>query len=254
MRALWTGGISFGLIYIPVQLYSASHRNTLDFDLLRKKDKSRIGYAKIAKADGKEVEAKDIVKGFAIEKDEYVIIDDEDFEKANVKKTSSIEIVSFADINEIDPRYFEKPYFVEPDPKAHKTYALLQKVLADSGKVAVAKFVLRNREHLALVVPRDNYLVLEQIRFSEELLEPEELEFPNKQSFEKEELDMATELVDKMTKPFKPEKHKDTYTEELKDMIKEKAVHKKVKAKGTKPQATQIKDLMKSLKQSLNTA
>ncbi|KXK25885.1 MAG: putative DNA repair protein YkoV [candidate division WS6 bacterium OLB20] len=251
MRALWSGGISFGLIYIPVQLYTASRRNTLDFDLLRRKDMSRIGYAKFAKSDGKEVDSDEIVKGFEFRKDEYVIVEDEDFEKANVKKTNSIEIKSFTDIAEIDPRYFEKPYFIEPDPKAHKTYALLHHVLTESKKVAVASYVLRDREHLALVMPEKNHLILEQIRFDEELLEPEELEFPADQSFAKEEIDMAKELVDKMTKPFKPEEYKDTYTEELRSMIKEKALHKKVTAKGEKPKPTQIRDLMKSLKESL---
>ena len=250
MRSIWSGGISFGLIYIPVNLYSGSKEREIQFHYLDKKDHSRIRYAKYRESDGKEVEQEDIVRGFEYEKDKYVILEDEDFEKADVKKSNSIEIVQFCDEHEIDSVYFEKPYYLEPDEKAAKTYNLLVKAMEKAKLVAVASFVLKTKEHLAIVKPENGMLILNQMRFEQELNDTEELKIPD-ESVSKEELSTAVEIIKQMHKPFQPEKFKDTYTNDLKSIIKEKATKKKITTKGKAPQPTDIVDLMKQLKASL---
>lgn len=254
MRAIWSGGISFGLIYIPVKLYNATKSENLDFDLLTKKSHHLIGYAKIDKETGEEVDDEDIVRGFQVEKGKYVIVDDDDFEKANVKKTRSIEILAFTDRNEIDPKYFERPYYLEPEEGAEKTYSLFLEALKKSGRVGISRFVLREREHLAILKPEDNYLLLNQMRFAAEISPATELKLPHAQKHEKEELDTAVKIIVQMSKPFRPENYKDSYTEELLHIIKEKAVKQKVEARGEAPSPTHIKDLMQSLKKSLKLA
>lgn len=252
MRAIWNGSIGFGLVNIPVKLYSgAESRGGLDLTMLHSKDNSPIRYIKVCRADGKEVPYEDIVKGYEYRKGDYIVLDEKDFEKANAKKSKTIEIVEFTAETEIDVRYFEKPYYLEPDKGAEKAYALLREALAKSGKIAIAKFVLRNREHLAALKPVGRVLVLDQMRFTSELRQPSELNLPEATATEKE-IDMALALIDQLTEPFVPEDFHDTYTEELEKVIEAKAKGKKiVTADSEEPQPTDVKDLMAQLKASL---
>ena len=254
MRPIWSGGISFGLIYIPVKLYNASRESTIDFDLLNKKNNHRIGYAKIDKETGAEVEDADIVRAFQYEKGLYVVVEEDELEKANPKRSKSIEIVTFAESKDLDPKFFEKPYFLEPEEPAERTYALLVEALKKTDKVGVAKYVLRDREHLALVRAEGDRLVLIQMRFAEEVLTEPDLNFPAAKKFEKEELETAINIIEQMSKPFTPERYKDTYRDEIMDLIKEKATHKKITARSSAPKATDVKDLMSKLKKSLQLA
>jgi DNA end-binding protein Ku len=252
MRAIWTGSLSFGLINIPVRLYSgAESRGGIDLHMLHKDDLSPIRYAKICRADGQEIPFQDIVKGYEYQEGDYVVLTDEDFKKANARKTKTIDIEEFTDEKELDVRYFEKPYYLEPDKNADKPYALLREALTKSHKIAVARFVLRQREHLAAIKPVGRALILNQLRFPSDLREPRQLDLPDSKTASTKEIDMALKLIDQLTGPFIPEDFKDTYTDELQAMIDEKVKGKPVKAKGEAPAATPAKDLMAILKESL---
>lgn len=191
MRAIWRGSLSFGLINIPVRLYSATQEHALTFDLLHKKDLSPIRYARICKADGKEIPYEDIVKGYEYQKGDYVVLVDEDFKRANVKKTKSIEMIEFTQESEVNPLYYEKPYYLEPDKGADKAYALLREALVKSKKVGIAKFVLHNREHLALIKPYGKLLILNQLRYADEIRQYHELHLPSKEVASSREIGMA---------------------------------------------------------------
>ncbi len=253
MRAIWTGSISFGLINIPVRLYSAAEsRDGIDLHMLHKKDNSPIRFARICREDGQEVPYEDIVKGFEYRKGDYVVIDEDDFKQVDPEKRRMIDIAEFIDEKEIDIRYFEKPYYLEPDKGAAKSYVLLRDALAKSGKLALAKFVMRNREHIAAVKPVGKILVLDQLRYTSEIRGISELNVPDEVKAEKREIDMALALIESLSEPFIPEDFHDEYTEEL-----EKAIDAKVK--GKKPAKTtsksrpdsETKDLMAALKASL---
>jgi DNA end-binding protein Ku len=252
MRAIWSGSLSFGLVNIPVKLYSGSQEGSgIDLTMLHKTDLSPIRYARICRADGKEIAYEDIVKGYEYQIGDYVVLTDEDFQKANIKKTKTIDIIEFTDQGEIDVRFFDKPYYLEPDRGAAKPYALLREALQRSGKVAVAKFVLRNREHLAAIKPLGAVLVLEQMRFTNEIRSSEGLNLPGKVATDKKEIDMALALINQLTEPFVAEDYHDTYVEELEQVIEAKAKGKKPATKGPAPSETEVKDLMKVLKASL---
>lgn len=252
MRAMWTGALSFGLINIPVRLFSATQDHSLSFNLLHKKDLSPIRYARICKADGKEIPYEDIVKGYEYQKGDYVILVDEDFKRANVKKTKTIDMVEFTDEKEIDPIFYEKPYYLEPDKGADKAYVLLREALQKSKKVGVAKFVLHNREHLGIIKPYNQLIVLNQLRYESEIREFKELHLPSKEEVSSKEIAMAIKLIDQLTAHFNPEDFQDTYTDELKAIIDEKAKGKKPKkGKEKEPKITNVQDIMSMLKQSL---
>ena len=255
MRAIWNGAISFGLINIPVKLYSgAESRDGIDLHMLHEKDKSPIRYAKICKEEDKEVPFDEIVKGYEYAKGEFVVITDDDFEAADAKKTTTIDIVEFADENQIDVRYLEKPYYMEPQKGADKPYALLREALRKKNRLAVATFVLRQREHLALIKTVGSVLVLNQMRYPSDLRSPGGLKLPAKNAATDRELDMALKLVDQLTQPFVPEDFHDTYTEELQARIEAK-VKGKPEPKGTdKASSKPTADLMAALKASLETA
>lgn len=253
MRAIWSGAISFGLVNIPVKLYSGSGESSLDFDMLAKDDLSPIKYVRVAESDGREVPYKDIVKGYEIEKGRYVVLTDKDFEKANARKTRAIEIHSFVNEEEIDPVYFEKPYYLEPDKTAAKPYALLREALRKSKKVGIASYVLRNREHLAILKASGDVIILNQMRYHEEIRDPAGLSLPGEKEISDKEVDMAMKLIDQLTEDFHPEQYRDTYVDELKKMIEAKAEGKTIKAKGEAPEPTRVKDLMDVLKASLDT-
>lgn len=251
MKPIWNGSLSFGLVNIPVKVYVASEEHGIEFDMLHAKDHGPIRYARICTLDGKEIPYNEIVKGYEYEKGKYIIVKKEDFEKANVKKTSTIEIFSFALLDEIDPLYFVKPYYLEPDKKASKAYGLLRDALKKAKKVAVARYVFRNKEHVGIIWAHDDVLVLNQLRYHSEVRPHASLALPPKEKKIGKETEFAFKLIDKLTEPFKPEKYHDTYTEELVKTIKAKAKGKKVIAKGKAPTPSHTADLVQLLKESL---
>lgn len=254
MRPLWTGSISFGLINIPVKIYSAIQESSLDLDMLDKKDHANIRFKRVNGTTGKEVTNKDIVKGFKVD-DDYVVLDEKDFETAGAEKTKTIDIQSFVDENEIESLYYEQPYYLEPDKSGVKAYALLRDALAAQNKVGVTTFVMRNKELLAVLKPYKNAIVLNRIHFNEEIRDLEDLKLPPvaKDKSKDKELQMATKLVEQLTEKFKPEQYKDTYRERLMKVIRDKAKGKKPKV-ATKLKVVHSKeqDLMQMLKASLD--
>lgn len=252
MRSIWTGSIGFGLVNIPVKLYSAVQESRLDLDMLDKKDHSRIRFQRVNEKTGKEVAWENIVKAYNLN-DEYVVLDDDDFEDASPKKSKVIEITTFTATNEIDAVYFESPYFIAPDKSGAKAYELLRATLEKTGKVGVALFVLRSQEHLAIVRAKDNYLMLHRLRFAEEVREPDELSLPGKTTIPKKELDMAVKLVQQYSEPFDIAQYKDEYRKELLRIIKAKASGKRAKVKKMKVVTTKSTDLFDQLKASLGS-
>lgn len=253
MRAIWSGSISFGLVNIPVKLYSGSiSHEGLDLNMLHKTDLARIRYTRICRKDGKEIPYDEIVKGYEYRDGDFIVLNDEDFKKADAKKTESIEIKQFVDEQEIDSRYYEKPYYLEPGKGAVRAYALLRDALQSSGRVGLAKYALRARDNMAVVKPYGKALVLDQLRFPADLRDPVDMNLPEKNVTNKEEMDMALALIKQQTKPFIPEDWHDTYTEELEVIIEEKAAGKTPVQRGEEPVNTKVTDLMDTLKASLN--
>lgn len=250
MRAIWTGTISFGLINIPVKLYSAVETSSLDLDMLDSKDHSNIKFKRVNESTGKEVEYENIVKGYKMDSG-YVILDDEDFEAADAAKTKMIEIINFVDEKEIDSLYYEQPYYLEPETAAMKAYALLRDALESSGKVGVTTFVLRKKESLAILKPYKNVIVLNRIRFSQEIRKPSELNLPPISKTKSKEMVMASKLVKQQTEKFNIEKYKDTYSAKLMKIIKKKAKGKKITPRKMKLVPKGSGDLMEMLKASL---
>jgi DNA end-binding protein Ku len=251
MRPMWTGSISFGLVNIPVRLYSASVEREFEFHMLHKKDLSPIRFARICRSDGKEVPYDQIVRGYEYQKGDYVVLTDEDFKKANLKRTKSIEIFEFVNGNEVDPMYFDRPYYIEPIEGSAKAYVLLREALARSGKVGVAKYVIARKEHLGILKPEGDLLLLDQMRFSDEVRKPTGLNIPSRTQASANEIKVALQLINHLTKPFHPEKYHDSYAEELRDVIEKKSHGKMVKVKGEEPEPTKMPDLMMMLKESL---
>ncbi len=254
MRPIWTGGISFGLIYIPVNLFTATQEVALDLDLLSKKDKSPIRYARIDVKTGKEVAWKDVVKGFEFSKGDYVILDETDFDKVEIHRSKTIDIECFVKESDIDSKYYEKPYYLEPANGAEKTYALFAKALQKSKKVGIAEFVFKNKEHLCALKFDGDILVLNQLRYDSEIREIKDLSLPKSYEVKEKELDLAMDLIENMTEQFNPEQFKDDYINGLKKVIEAKSKNKTVKVeKATEqPKATDMNELMESLKKSLD--
>ena len=252
MRAIWSGSIGFGLVNIPVKLYSGSQpREGLDLDMLHKGDLSPIRYARICREDGKEIPYDEVVKGYEYKKGDYIVLTQDDFKKADVHETKTIDIKQFADEDEIDSRYYERPYYLEPEKGAERAYALLRDALERSGKVALAKYAMRGRDNMGAVKPLGNALILVQMRFPADLRNGSDLNFPT-QKAKAEELKMALALISQLDKPFMAEDWHDTYTEELEEVIEEKAKGHKPKTHGKAPKDTDVKDLMATLKASLD--
>ncbi|MEP7263121.1 MAG: Ku protein [Bacteroidota bacterium] len=253
MRAVWTGSISFGLINIPVKLYSAVEDSSLDLDMLDSRDHSNIKFKRVNETTGREVEFAKIVKGYKVN-GEYVILEPEDFVAADVVKTKTIEILSFAEEKEVDSIYYEQPYYLEPDKSAAKAYAILRDALAASGKVGVTSFVMRNREGLAILKPYKKVIVLNRIRFEEEIRSVEDLNVPSVTTARSKEKEMAKKLIDQLTEKFDIKQYKDTYTAKLLKLIKEKSKGKKTKKTPMRVVHTSSKkdDLMEMLKASLS--
>ena len=252
MRSIWTGAISFGLVNIPVKLGSAIETTeSLNFDMLSKKDMGKIRYARIDTKTEKEVPWKDIVKGYEYAKGKYVIISDDDFKKASPEKSSTIDIIQFVKEAEIDPIYYEKPYFLTPDKGAHKSYHLLIKALEETKTVGLAEFMLRNRMHICALKVHDGILMLNQMRYHEEIREVPDVEKSKGEKITAKEVGLAVKLVHQLTKKFNPAAFKDTYVSELKKVIKAKAAGKAVHIAEPKKATATVKDLMSVLKQSL---
>jgi DNA end-binding protein Ku len=253
MRAIWKGSISFGLVYIPVAVFPATREEKLSFRQLRGKDLSPIKYKKVAEADQQEVSASEIVKGYEYERGHFVVLKDEDFEKVKIESTHSIDITDFVEVNQVDPKFFYKPYFLEPQKGGEKAYALLHKALGGTGKIGIAKVVISNREHLASVKPDGLFLVLELMHFASEILSPSELSNGSKATINDKELLMAQTLIEGMTVPWEPEKYRDEYRDAVLEMIEQKANKKEIAAAPVAaPRATNVVDLVKVLQESLN--
>jgi DNA end-binding protein Ku len=252
MRPIWKGSISFGLVYIPVAVYPATREEKLSFRQLRSTDLSPIRYKKVAEADAKEVAADQIVKGFEYERGRYVVLKDEDFEKVRIESTHSIDISDFVELDQVDPKFFYKPYFLEPQKGGEKAYALLHKALSGTDKIGIAKVVIANREYLAAVKPDGLFLILELMHFATEVLTPDELNRPTTELSEKE-LRMAQALIDSMSSEWQPEKYRDQYRDAVMELIEQKAKNKEVPAPApAAPRTTNVVDLVKVLQDSLN--
>jgi DNA end-binding protein Ku len=252
MRSIWSGAIGFGLVTIPVKLYSGTEESSLSLDMLDKKDQAHIRFKRVNENTGKEVEWENIVKAYDYE-GKYVILTDKDFESASPEKSKYIDIFQFVKEEEIDSVYFEKPYYVEPDKTGNRPYALLREALKKAGMAGVGSFVMRNKEHLAVIKVYQNVIVLNMIRYEQEIRDYKDLKIPNASEAKPTELKMALELIKQMTEPFDISQYKDTYTEQLMKLIK-------AKAKGGKPTTPKLTvvhkettDLMDQLKASLST-
>jgi DNA end-binding protein Ku len=255
-RAIWKGSISFGLVNIPIALYPATRREELKFRLLRKSDLSPVNYKRVAEKDGKEVPWDEIVKGYEYEKGKYVVLKEEDFERVDLEATQTVDIQDFVEQEEIDPMFFYKPYYLEPQKGGDKAYALLRGALKDSNKVGIAKVVIKTRQYLAGVKPEeDGALLLELMHFADELADPDKLHLPKRIEVGKREMSMAKSLIDSMSSKWDPEKYKDDYKKALMEVIEEKveAGGKEIEEKPKKaPKPTKVIDLVSVLQKSLD--
>jgi DNA end-binding protein Ku len=256
-RAIWSGSISFGLLNVPVKLYSAVSKQTVRFRELREGDGSRVKHKRVAESDGKEVPYEKIVKGYEYAPDQYVVLKREELAELEPQRSRAIEIQDFVDLDDIDPSYFEQPYYLGPDKGAAHAYGLLVQAMKDSRKVAIARFVLRNKEHLAAIRPMEDVLTLTTMRFHDEVTSPGDLdgevfeeEKPKKP--EQREIEMAKQLIESLTSDFKPAQYHDEYREELLDLLERKAAGKEVVSAPTEePKPTKAPDLMAALEESL---
>jgi DNA end-binding protein Ku len=252
MRPIWTGAIGFGLVNIPVKMYSATESSTLDLDMLDKKDNSRIKFKRVNENTGKEVAWGNIVKGYKMPNDEYVLLSDKDFELASAKKSKTIEITEFVNEDEIETVYYETPYYLEPDKSGERAYALLREALHKTKKVGIATFVMRSKETLAVLKGSEKVIILNRIRFQEEIRDASQLKLPAKSAVKPNELKMAVTLIDQLSGKFDISEFKNTYSAELMKLIKAKAKGVKIKEPKLKVVHTKTEDLMDQLKASLS--
>jgi DNA end-binding protein Ku len=257
-RALWRGAITFGLVNIPVALHSAEKRNKLDLTLLDRRNFAPVGYKRVNKRTGREVDWEQIVKGYEYKKGSYVALSDEDFKRANVEATQTVDILAFVDAADIAPIYFDTPYYLSPGKRGAKGYALLRETLKRSGKAAVANVVIRTRQYVAILLPMDDLLVLDTLRFADEIRSADDFELPREARASAREVEMALRLVRDMSEKWRPQKYHDTYRDDLLARIR-----KKVKAGETKEltepeegekepkKGAEIIDLMALLKRSV---
>jgi len=248
MRPIWSGTISFGLVSVPVRMFSATESKELRFHFLHKDDLAPIGYDKVRKDTGKHVDPDDVVRGFEIEKGKYVPIEDEDLDRLDIELTHSIDICDFVDLDEIDPIFYRKAYYLLPEDGAEKPYRLLVRALEETGKVGVAKVVIRNKQHLAALRPYEGVLLLETMYYADEVRKPESVN--GKTRLQKTEVEMAKSLVKNLSDSFKPEKYDDTYRKELLDLIKAKAKGKEL-PEPSEAQEAEVVDLMAALRESV---
>jgi len=256
MRAIWKGAISFGLVSIPISLYPATRREELKFRLLRASDLSPVNYKRVAEADGKEVPWDQIVKGYEYEKGKFVVIKEEDFARVDVEATQTVDIMSFVKLEEVDPLLFYKPYYMEVEKSGDKAYVLLREALKDSGKIAIAKVVIKTRQHLAAIKPQKTGLMLELMHFPEEILDVSQFRAPAATTPSKAEITMAKQLIESMSRNWEPTVYKDEYHQMLEKVVEEKIHHG---AEKPAPKAKQRKsgiviDLVSVLQESIKEA
>lgn len=251
MRAIWKGSINFGLVFIPVAVYPATREEKTSFKQLRKADLSPIRYKKVAEADDQEVKADDIVKGFEHEKGKYVVLSEADFEQVKIESTNSIEITDFVEQAQINPKYFYKPYFLEPQKGGEKGYALLHRALVETGKLGIAKVAIRSREYLAAVKPDGFFLILELMHFAHEVLEPETLKSAEGPEVTPRELEMAKQLIGALASDWNPTKYEDGYQKALNEVITAKLSQQPLAAAAAKPKGDMGLDILSVLQASL---
>lgn len=262
-RALWKGAISFGLVHIPVELFSAEKRHELNLTMLDRKDFAPIGYRRINKKTNKEVAWENIVKGYEYEDDQYVVLSEEDLKRANVKATQTIDIVAFVEAQRIPATYYEQPYYLVPTKGGDKVYALLRETLRQAGKVGVAQIVIRTKQHLAALFPMDQVIVLNTLRYHDEIRSVEEHALPAKgikaAGLSDKELKMALSLVEGMTEDWNPKHFHDSYRDDVLALIKKKIKSNQTKTitlpdeTGAAPPSAKVIDLMALLKRSIET-
>ncbi|MEX2448698.1 MAG: Ku protein [Solirubrobacterales bacterium] len=255
-RAIWSGTISFGLLNVPVKLYSAVSRRGISLREIRESDGSRIRHRRVAEGTEEEVPYEQIVKAFEIAPDRYVPLTKEEISALAPEKTRAIEVQDFVDLEQIDPIYFDSPYYLGPAPGAEKAYSLLARAMAESGKVAIARFVFRNKEHLAALRPNEGVLTLTTMRFADEVVPPAELDdvLPAEQpKVAKQEVEMAEQLIESLTREFDPDAYRDEYREQLLSLIERKAEGEDVLATAApqERQPTKAPDLMAALEESI---
>jgi DNA end-binding protein Ku len=248
-RSLWSGTISFGLVSVPVRMVGATESKELRFHFLDKKDLQPIGYDKVRRDTGKHVDSDDIVRGFEVEKGRFVPLEDEDLDRLDVELTKTIDICDFVDLDEIDPIYFRKAYYLEPQDGAEKPYRLLVRALEETGKVAIAKIVIRNKQHLAALRPSNGVLVLETMYYHDEVRKPERVD--GNARLRKPEVEMAKSLVENLSAKFDPSKYDDTYRKELRQLLRAKAKGKLPPPAEEEPEA-EVVDLMAALRESVD--
>lgn len=257
MRAVWKGSVSFGLVNIPIALYPATRREDLRFRQLRKSDLSPVNYKRVAEADGKEVPWEEIVKGYEYEKGKFVVLKEEDFKRVDVEATQTVDIIDFVQLEQINPVFFQKPYYLEPQKGGDKAYALLRNTLEETEKVGVAKVVIKTKQYLAAVKPQGNLLVLQLLHFADELANPEQLNIPRDQEVKGKEVDTAKALVNSLTVDWEPERYTDDYRTGLMQVIEEKIAGggEEIAAGAGPPRTTtNVVDLVKVLQESLANA
>lgn len=251
-RAMWKGAIAFGLVNIPVELYSATRDHRPKFRLLHAKDESPVHYERVCQSEGKPVGWEDLVKGYEYEKGQFVVLSKDDFKTAALEKTKTVDILDFVDPNEVDERYFETPYYLLPGKGAERAYALIREAIRDSGKIGIAKIILRDAQHLAALEAIDDALVLTMMRFADELADLSDFAFPKTGEIRPAELKMAKQLVDSLSAKWEPEKYTDEYRDNLMRVIKGKLKGKTPRLKEREtPHQAEVVDLMARLRASL---
>jgi DNA end-binding protein Ku len=253
MRAIWKGAISFGLVNIPVSLFPATRREQLKFRLLRASDLSPVNYKRVAEADGKEVPWEQIVKGYEHEKGKFVVLRDDDFARVDIEATQTVDITDFVELADVNPMYFSKPYWMEPQKSGAKAYALLREALAKTKKIGIAKVVIKTRQHLAAVKAQDDLLVLELMHFADELIDTKRMRVAEVSPGRKE-LAMAETLIGNMTRKWDPKRYTDEYHDALEKVIDDKIRHPERKSRkaATAPKSSKIIDLVAVLQESLS--
>lgn len=254
MKPIKTGFINFGLVKIPVKIYNAIDQRKLRFFFLRKEDLCPIQYVRVCVKTGEKVSFGDIVRGYEYKEGKYVALTDEDLEKANIYRSRAIEVMNFSREGEINPKYMEKPYFLEPEEESRKSYALLREALKRSKRVGVVKYVVRTREHLGILKAEDNILFLNQLRFEGEIKKGEDLILPQSEEITLKELDTALKIIDNLTIPFQPELYEDTYTDDILNLIEEKVQGRLPEPKGELPPPTPKEEVEGELEKSLDMA
>ena len=251
-HAIWSGAINFGLVTIPVKLFTAVRSDELSFNMLHAKDEGRIKYERVCSVDGAPVPWDEIVKGYEYEKGEYVVLTDDDFKKVNPEATQSVDILEFVELSQINPMFFDKPYYLEPTKQGRHAYALLRTALADANKVAIARVVIRTKEYIAAVKPNGDALVLELMHWANEIVEQSTLELPGTEKLPDAEMKMAKMLIDTMSvEAFDPEKFTNRYHDELLAMIDARAQGKELPKAKKAPARAKVVNLMDVLAQSL---